>query len=210
MRLVPRSGSFHSTFTADGEVPNAAATTTTNSIKVPRASRKGVQLKVTWSARCLVRTIPRIVDMSEEEMTQAYYTKEDTKRIQEDISETAFLMKHGATEDDDITFRGLERKRAGEARKRRLHRVMVCRAVMAAAAEMQPHVGKAEYDEVIRHTSRVLTASCTVAALERAAQDALEVDQSPLPTSCGVSSCQPEKARFSSLVPVVVVCQASH
>ena len=82
---------------------------------------------------------------------------------------------------------------------------------MAAAADMQPHVNKAEYDEVIRHTSRVLTASCTVAALERAAQDALEVDQSPLPTtSCGVSSCQPEKARFSSLVPVVVVCQASH
>jgi len=210
MRLVPRSGSFHSTITADGEVPNA--TNNNNNIeKVPRAFRKkGVQRTVTWSARCLVRTIPRIVDLSEEEIAQAYYTKEDSKRIQEDISETAFLMKHGATEGDDISFRGLERKRAGEARKRKLHRMMVCRAVMAAAADMQPRVDKAEYDEVIRHTSRSLTASCTVTALERAAQDALEVDQSPLPTSGGVSLCQPEKARFSSVVPVVVVCQASH
>ena len=215
MRLLPRSGSFHSTFTADGEVPNA---TTTNHKNVPQDSRqKGVLRKVTWSQRCLVRVIPRIADMSEEEITLAYYTKEDTKRIQEDIAETAFLMKHGAAESDDITFRGLERKRAGEARRRRLHRMMVCRAVMAAAAEIQACGDKdEEHDEAIGQTCRLLTVSCTVAALERAAHDAREVNQSPLPTpSYGFSPSYEEETlavplALSSMVPVAVVCKGSH
>jgi hypothetical protein len=193
----PRSGSIHSTFTADSP-------TETKAKKVRRGSR---QSAVSWSEQCLVRVIPSTSDLSEQELCEIYYRPEDYERIQEDVSETSFFIKHGTSEGDDVTFRGLESKKPGEARRRKLHRFMVCRAVIAGS-EHQYKVAEVD-DEVIGSICRSLTAPSTYEALERGAKDALDADQSPLPVVSCLSAEDDESeaaaARCSSLLSRAIV-----
>jgi hypothetical protein len=191
----PRSSSINSTITAEDLAEVKAK-------KVPRGAR---QAAVSWSNQCLVRIIPGSAHLSEEELAETYYRAEDYKRIQEDVSESSFLMKHGSSETDEVTFRGLESKRPGESRRRKLHRFMVCRAVIAGM-DHQYSVDSVD-DEFIGEICRSLTSPSRVDALERGASDAVAVDQ---PSPVGHSSISSEEAfeeptvRGVDVVPVVI------
>lgn len=70
-----------------------------------RSSRRRVLRTVTWANKAKVRFIPGITHLSEEELQDRYFRLlDDIERIQEDILEASFLMNHGASENDELTF----------------------------------------------------------------------------------------------------------
>jgi len=84
-------------------------------------------------------------------------------------------MKHGAKESDDVSYRGLELKRDGEYRRRKLHRWCVN---MAVFEENDRQHSDGFYDaEAIRGIYTVLTKQSCAEALERGAKDAEDVSQ---------------------------------
>lgn len=84
-------------------------------------------------------------------------------------------MKHGTKESDELTYRGLEFKRDGESRRRKLNRLRVNLAVFE---ENDKQFEQGYYDaEAIGDIYRLLTAPSRIEALERAAQDAKAVGQ---------------------------------
>jgi len=130
---------------------------------------------VTWSKKSTVRRIPGISHLSEEERTKMYYRPEDTKRIQEDILETCFLMNHGGLEnDEEFSFRGLERRRDGEMGRTKLIREMVIKAVIESSKNHPecPTGGGVGDDVMSNIMYRSLTMQSTREALERAEKDA--------------------------------------
>jgi len=191
MRRQPRSSSIGSTFSVEQETPEIK-----NSVlkKVAKCSSRSQEKKaVTWSAKATVRSIPGISHLSEEELNERYYRRKDKEYIKDDIHETAFLMNQGVSENDELTFRGLERWRTGVAKWTELHRNMVCRTVIASSNK-QLSRDSIDDDDVLGDMCRSLTlSSSAVEEQERAAKDALEIagDWSLLTT---VSLCSTKSA----------------
>lgn len=168
--------SISSTFSAgaEGAKPQhrSAAKEGNGQRKAPRDLCKGVR----WSPKCTVRLIPNIDDLSTQEFSDLYYCQKNYKRIQDDVSEILFLMKHTNLEEcEDITFRGLEARKDGETKKRtKLLRFMVCRTIIAASRSNQLAVDSSVDDETLGQMSRSMSSESKQRALQQASKDALD------------------------------------
>lgn len=95
--------------------------------------------------------------------------------MRDETLEVSFLMKHGTKESDEVTYRGLESKREGDCRRRKLQRYRINLAVFQ---ENDKQFDLGVHDpEAISDIYRLLTESTRTEALERAAQDAKDVGQ---------------------------------
>jgi hypothetical protein len=143
-------------------------------------TRKGVRrprsgMGVAWSKRCQIKDIPTLTHYSDEEKSNCFCGAEDYERMREETAEVSFLMKHGTKESDEVSYRGLEGKREGDSRRRRIHRFTVNAAVFQEN-DKQYEQGHDD-PEAIADIYRLMTQSSRVEALERAAQDAKDVGQ---------------------------------
>jgi len=86
-------------------------------------------------------------------------------------------MNHGALEDDELTFRGLERRRTGASKRIKFHQNMVRRRVIASSNKQRLDVDVVDddNDDVLGEMCQSLTLSSTVEALDRATKDTQEI-----------------------------------
>jgi len=93
--------------------------------------------------------------------------------MDDDIRETCLLMNRGLPEHDELTFRGLERRRDEVCGRRKMHRYLVTRAVIESSK--QQYNQERIDDDDMGNMCQSMTLPSVVAALERAAKDALEI-----------------------------------
>ncbi len=130
---------------------------------------------MTWAKKIKVRGIAGIDDYSEQEKSDSFYGPSDFQRIRDEIAEVCFLMKHGTKESEELSYRGLELKRDGECRRRKLHRWCVNMAVFEETDRQ--HDDGFHDVEAIGDIYKLLTKQSRAEALERAIKDAEDVNQ---------------------------------
>ena len=157
-------------------------TTERRNSKNKKARRRSRNTSISWAKKCHLKIIPSLNQYSEEEKSDTFYGPEDYLRMREETSEVTFLMKHGTKESEDLSYRGLEFKRDGEFRRRKLNRLRVNLAIFE---ENDKQFEQGYYDdEAIRDICRLLTESSRLEALGRAAEDARDAGQqcAPVPS----------------------------